>query len=441
MFLRFSLAVLALMSLAAAGAAQCDLAITSFKTVDANGLAHTPKLGEPYFVRVDWKVTGHPTSTYDVKVEIANFSATLNITDLSAGNYYAYWGWNLPLDGKFPAKATLDVNNVEPDSDRSNNTATRQVRPQLPAQAFSWYDPQTLYSSHTSTVQLGSTSNWSRLLILSAVPTTEGFQTVIKHQVLSGSLVTTQPTGYPGLWLDVTNPAAGGTFQTKQKMTIKVKNSKMNVNKVKDTWDDFTNLPTDVQHWLQPEAMIESDSPEVAAFVDRVMPSNFKNKQNPIKAARTLFLAVVKELDYVTTATFDVVTVLNNKYTDCGGFTSLYVASLRHIGIPARMRSGYLTGTNNWHVWPEIYMPSVGWIAQDPTFSDGYDPDGTYPYFFANMSDLNTRCAVGIGNTFTEPSTGLTADIFQSFYYWGWWFNRGADVASSDVILSPTPIP
>lgn len=436
-----TIALLALLGLSGSAAASCDLAVTSLKTVDASGKPYTPKLGETYYLRVDWTVTGTATAPYVVHFEMANFTYDWRLNAPGPGNYYAYVGWNLPLDGKFPIKVALDPAGEQNDTNRSNNAASKLMRPQLPAQAFSWYDPRTLYSLHTGTVTLGATSNWTRIIMLTGCPTTDTFQTVIKHQIWLGSPTTTAPTNYPAIRLDVANPVAGQNYTLQQKMTVKVKNCKLNVNKIKDTWNDFASLPPDVQHWLLAEPTVQSDSPQIAAFVDRVMPPNFKNKQSPIKAARSLFLAVVKEISYVTPAPFDALSVLGNKTGDCGGYTALYVASLRHIGIPARTRSGYLEGTNVWHVWPEIYMPSVGWIPQDPTYSDGYDPDGTYAYFFSNMNSLNTRCSIGIGNTFTLTDVNLTANLFQTFYYWGWWQNRGSETASINAVLQSTPIP
>jgi transglutaminase-like putative cysteine protease len=435
-----SLSCLALLGFASLGVAQCDLSVTSLQTVDSTGAPHQPRLGEPYYMRVDFKVVGTPVGYYDIKFEMANVVYLWHV-NFTAGNYYGYVGWNLPLDSKFPIKITLDSGGTQNDTDRSNNVAAKSVRPTLPLNVFTYYGAQTIYNKHTASVTMGATSNWSRLLMITGVPVTETSQTVKKLKFLSGTQFATNPTGYPGIRLDVPNPTPGATYKLQQTSTIRASNCKLNANKVADAWTDFTNLPVDVQYWVQPESAIPSLDPAVTAFVERSLPRNFKNKQTPIQAARALFLAVVKELNYVTPAPFNPVTVLTNHYGDCGGFTALYVASLRNVGIPARMRSGFLIGVNNYHVWPEIYMPSIGWIPQDPTFSDGIDATGTYPYFFGIMPDLNSRVSIGIGNTFTDPSTGLTLSLFQTFGYWGWWTNRGSETTSIDVDVSTSPIP
>ncbi len=86
--------------------------------------------------------------------------------------------------------------------------------------------------------------------------------------------------------------------------------------------------------------------------------------------------------------------VLDNKKGVCDEMTSLVVAMLRSLGIPARFVSGisYTTSdlfTENWqpHGWAEVYFPNIGWVSFDPTFGqygyvdvthiklrDGFDP-------------------------------------------------------------------
>ena len=420
--------------------AECDLKVTSLHTVDADAASHRPKLGETYYMRVNWTVTGTPSGPYDIKFEMANRTHVWRLTT-GAGNFYGFVGWKLPLDTPFPIKVTLDAANEQADTDRTSNVRTETVRPVLPTSAITWYGAKTIYAKHSASVTMGPTSNWSRLIMLSGTPKSETFQTVLNRTSTNGTLISTEPTAYPAMMLDMPNPPAGATQSIIQHFKLKQKNCKINPNKILDDWAAFETLPTDIMHWTKPETVVPSTDPAIAAFVARTLPKEYKTKLSPVKAARRVYLGVVKELTYKTPAALNAVTVLNLKWGDCGGFTTLYVASLRSMGIPARMRSGFGTGTNNWHVWPEIYMPSVGWIPQDPTWSDGIDPDGTYAYYFANLDDLTNRCSLGTGNTFKIPTLGFTSNIFQSFTYWGYWSERGADSFSYEVKLSDVPIP
>lgn len=56
----------------------------------------------------------------------------------------------------------------------------------------------------------------------------------------------------------------------------------------------------------------------------------------------------------------------------CRDLATLFVEAMRHLGMGARIVSGYLFdisgdrhGTT--HAWAEVYLPSAGWIAFDPT--------------------------------------------------------------------------
>jgi hypothetical protein len=69
--------------------------------------------------------------------------------------------------------------------------------------------------------------------------------------------------------------------------------------------------------------------------------------------------------------------VLEKRYGVCDEITSLFIAMLRSLKIPARFISG-LAYTNSpqfpqgWgaHGWAEVYFPGVGWVPFDPTFGE-----------------------------------------------------------------------
>ncbi len=69
--------------------------------------------------------------------------------------------------------------------------------------------------------------------------------------------------------------------------------------------------------------------------------------------------------------------VLENKIGVCDELTSLFVAMLRSINIPARFVTGQsytnlINGFGN-HAWAEVYFPRYGWIPFDPTYGQlGY---------------------------------------------------------------------
>ncbi len=69
--------------------------------------------------------------------------------------------------------------------------------------------------------------------------------------------------------------------------------------------------------------------------------------------------------------------VLEKRFGVCDEITSLFIAMLRSLKIPARFISG-LAYTNSpqfpqgWgaHGWAEVYFPGVGWVPFDPTFGE-----------------------------------------------------------------------
>ena len=80
----------------------------------------------------------------------------------------------------------------------------------------------------------------------------------------------------------------------------------------------------------------------------------------------------------------------------CNYYASSEVLMLRSLGVPARLAVGYAEGTwdpeqslysvmgKDSHAWPEVYFPTLGWIAFEPTVSQpvsafplGEDGDNT----------------------------------------------------------------
>jgi hypothetical protein len=105
--------------------------------------------------------------------------------------------------------------------------------------------------------------------------------------------------------------------------------------------------------------------------------------------------------------------VLENRQGVCDELTSLFIAMLRGLGIPARFVSG-IAYTNSelfdekWgpHGWAEVYFPGYGWIPYDVTygefgwidpghvkFKDSIDPDesSTNYQWYGSRADLEPQ--------------------------------------------------
>ena len=147
-----------------------------------------------------------------------------------------------------------------------------------------------------------------------------------------------------------------------------------------------TGRETDLDRYLQPEPLIESDAPEIIAEAQ--------------KAIGTATDAAAATLTQVATATVDGVRaerltryvnalldkkptvslpsareVLRTQVGDCNEHTALFVAMARAVGIPARIAVGlvHMRGAFYYHAWPEVYLRDRGgrglWLPVDPTLN------------------------------------------------------------------------
>lgn len=143
-------------------------------------------------------------------------------------------------------------------------------------------------------------------------------------------------------------------------------------------------IPDDVAKYLEPSETIDSDDERIARLASWI-----------VEGEDDLYMAVFKiadwtneNIDYnLSTLTAEVSQpaswVLENRRGVCDELTSLFIAMLRSVGVPARFVSG-IAFTNSdlfpeeWgpHGWAEVYFPDVGWVPYDVTYGEiGYvDP-------------------------------------------------------------------
>jgi len=100
---------------------------------------------------------------------------------------------------------------------------------------------------------------------------------------------------------------------------------------------------------------------------------------------------------------------LNKSRGDCSEYSSLMITLLRCQGIPARKVTGFVISTDStlrpyvgqqWnfnlndqgandflgHAWVEYYVPSIGWIACDPTWNENVDYSNRIDYLRLNLN-------------------------------------------------------
>lgn len=153
--------------------------------------------------------------------------------------------------------------------------------------------------------------------------------------------------------------------------------------------DSAATLP-DLGAYLAPSADINSDAPEIISFAK----SAAAVSANPYLQARLLFYTVGNRLVYLNSDFDDdenpghsALAAFLRGYGSCVDYANLYAATLRAVGIPARVCGGYLydptaqldssyysaSGHLNAdklrHNWVEFYIRGVGWLVADPTIN------------------------------------------------------------------------
>jgi len=167
--------------------------------------------------------------------------------------------------------------------------------------------------------------------------------------------------------------------------------------------DDFT----------QPELHIESANPQIVTLASELS----RGKGSVCQQVRAFYDYIGNELVYTSNGeNWGAQAALGPMGSDCTEYTSLLVALSRAQGIPARYFEGllYLDKETDAlakieHAWPDVYMPTVGWTALDPTL--GRPPVNRETYF-AHYTPDHIIVTMGV-----NPSV-LRGGSYWTFLYW-----------------------
>ena len=136
----------------------------------------------------------------------------------------------------------------------------------------------------------------------------------------------------------------------------------------------------DVERYLMPEPLIESDAPEILAEAARAAGASEGDRAR----AEALVRYVNGLLDKKPTVSLPSAReVLRTKVGDCNEHTALFVAMARALDIPARIAVGlvHMRGAFYYHAWPEVYLRDVEgggmWLPVDPTLNQ-FPADATH---------------------------------------------------------------
>ena len=136
----------------------------------------------------------------------------------------------------------------------------------------------------------------------------------------------------------------------------------------------------DLERYLKPEPLIESDAPEIRAEAEKMVAGVTGTRARAERLVREVNSYVEKR---PTVSLPSALEVLRTKVGDCNEHTALFVAMARSIGIPARISVGlaYVRGAFYYHAWPEVYIDEGQgrglWLPVDPTFNQ-FPADATH---------------------------------------------------------------
>lgn len=120
-----------------------------------------------------------------------------------------------------------------------------------------------------------------------------------------------------------------------------------------------------------PEPLIESSSPLIISKANELA----AGKTDVYTITQQVFNFVYSNIKYkVMKEPKGAIWALQHGEGDCSEHSSLMVALLRALGIPARINAGFgskseIGSFKDAHAWVEVFMPSIGWIPFDPTWN------------------------------------------------------------------------
>lgn len=143
-------------------------------------------------------------------------------------------------------------------------------------------------------------------------------------------------------------------------------------------WQRYNRFNLRAEHYdLLEESAFARGSPQLAQFIaDHGLK---RPPGDPVTALRHLNGVIYSAFDYevgITQVHSPIEQALAAKRGVCQDFAHIMIAIARSWGVPARYVSGYLyhrrqdvdrSASDATHAWAEFYLPSMGWLAFDPT--------------------------------------------------------------------------
>ena len=168
-----------------------------------------------------------------------------------------------------------------------------------------------------------------------------------------------------------------------------------------------------LDEFIQPELHIESANPQIVALASELA----RGKDTVCQQVRAFYDYIGDTLVYSYNGqNWGAQAALGPMGADCTEYTDLLVALSRAQGIPAHYFEGLLyldkgkqALAQTEHAWPDVFMPSIGWVALDPTLGRSLGKRDTY---FAHYTPDHIIVTMG-----ASPSV-LRGSSYWTHLYW-----------------------
>lgn len=147
----------------------------------------------------------------------------------------------------------------------------------------------------------------------------------------------------------------------------------------------FSEIPPALKVYTIPQKYWETQDPKIVQLVKEVV-GKITPQSNVAEVAEKLFDYTVANLTYDPNRVkpdltrFGALKALENKdHAVCMEFADLLITLLRSSGIPSQLFEGYAYTKDRGnrpaigdvlHSWVRLYLPRLGWVAVDPTWSN-----------------------------------------------------------------------
>jgi transglutaminase-like putative cysteine protease len=220
-----------------------------------------------------------------------------------------------------------------------------------------------------------------------------------------------------------------------------------------NAWDRLDVLAASGEYW---ELLNPSPFTRPTPLLEQLTRDiGLERGDDPLSTLRQLMAEMYARFDYIPRSTrvdSPIDDALEARCGVCQDFAHISIALIRHLGVPCRYVSGYISGeadevrssADATHAWVEALLPEIGWVGFDPTnnlvagdrhirvaigrdYADVPPTRGVYKGMSAVRSELGV--AVSVGTTAVGPSSDTMSFVP--------WMSReaSAPLSESDSVL------